>query len=877
MLNLKSNEEMLEFAKSIVNTVPEPLITLDKNLRIVSVNLSFYKFFKLKPEKTIGYHIFELDKNQWVMPALRELLETILPQKTSIDDYVVDHDFADIGRRIMLINARQMEQSEGKEQIILLVMQDITERSDELVIANQKLAFQNLEKNKRVVELGIANQELASQNEEKDKSAGELILANIEKDKRAVELVIANEEKDKRAAELVIANKQKKIRADELALANEELGFQNSETDKRAAEFIIAYEELDFQSSETDKRAAELVIANEELAFQSAETDKREAELVIANQDKDNLAAELVILNEELAYQNEEKQILLRRLKRAASVFTHAHEGIMITDASAKITEVNGSFSQITGYTSEEVLGKNPKILKSGHHSPAFFTEMWNTLRKQGYWRGEIWNCRKNGEVYPEMLTISAVKNVEGQVQHYVSLSTDITSMKAYQGQLEHIVHYDVLTNLPNRVLLADRLSQATTHCQRRRQSLAVAFMDLDGFKDVNDNYGHAVGDKLLVALSQRMKDALRDGDTLARIGGDEFIAVLGDLQNIRVSAPILDRLLKAASDPVTVGGVVIQVSVSIGVTLYPHDNSDADHLVRHADQAMYTAKQAGKNCYRLFDTERAYASKVQLENIGDIRSAMVRDEFVLHYQPKVNMLTGKVIGVEALIRWQHPENGLIPSLEFLPVMEGQPVSLEVGEWVIGTALAQIRQWQNMGVNLPISVNINAYQLQQENFTTCLATLLAAYSEVNPDLLELEILESSALHDISQVSATMNECRKLGVRFALDDFGTGYSSLTHLRRLPSQLIKIDQTFVRDMLEDADDLAIVKGVIGLAQAFECEVIAEGVETIAHGEALLKLGCELAQGYGVARPMSASDVPEWVSQWKTDDLWKGLRTS
>jgi diguanylate cyclase (GGDEF)-like protein len=468
------------------------------------------------------------------------------------------------------------------------------------------------------------------------------------------------------------------------------------------------------------------------------------------------------------------------------------------------------------------------------------------------------------------------VKDVEGQVQHYVSLSTDITSMKAYQGQLEHIVHYDVLTNLPNRVLLADRLSQAMTHCQRRRQSLAVAFMDLDGFKDVNDNYGHVVGDKLLIALSQRMKDALREGDTLARIGGDEFIAVLGDLQNIRVSAPILERLLKAASDPVTLGGVVIQVSVSIGVTLYPHDNSDADHLVRHADQAMYTAKQAGKNCYRLFDTERAYASKVQLENIGDIRSAMVRDEFVLHYQPKVNMLTGKVIGVEALIRWQHPESGLIPSLEFLPVMEGQPVSLEVGDWVIGTALAQISQWQNMGVNLPISVNINAYQLQQENFTSCLAALLSAYSEVNPDLLELEILESSALHDISQVSATMNACRKLGVRFALDDFGTGYSSLTHLRRLPSQLIKIDQTFVRDMLEDADDLAIVKGVIGLAQAFECEVIAEGVETIAHGEALLNLGCELAQGYGIARPMSASDIPEWVSQWKTDVLWKSLRT-
>jgi diguanylate cyclase (GGDEF)-like protein len=401
---------------------------------------------------------------------------------------------------------------------------------------------------------------------------------------------------------------------------------------------------------------------------------------------------------------------------------------------------------------------------------------------------------------------------------------------------------------------------------------LAVASIDLDGFKYVNDKYGHDVADKLLIALSQRMKDALHEGDTLARIGGDEFVAVIGDLQNIKASVPVLKRLLKAASDPVMVGGVALQVSASIGVTLYPRDNSDADHLIRHADQAMYSAKQAGKNQYCLFDIERAYASKVQLENIADICLAMQRCEFVLHYQPKVNMRTGTVIGVEALIRWQHPESGLIPCLDFLPVTEGQSVSLEMGEWVIDTALSQVSQWQRIGINLPISVNISAYQLQQDNFTTRLAVLLAAYPEVSPHYLELEILETSALHDISEVSATMNACHKLGVRFALDDFGTGYSSLTHLRHLPAQLIKIDQTFVRDMLKNAEDLAIVRGVIGLAQAFEREVIAEGVETIAHGAALLHLGCELAQGYGIARHMPASSIPEWISNWKKDISWE-----
>ncbi|MFT6898656.1 MAG: diguanylate cyclase (GGDEF)-like protein/PAS domain S-box-containing protein [Paraglaciecola sp.] len=562
---------------------------------------------------------------------------------------------------------------------------------------------------------------------------------------------------------------------------------------------------------------------------------------------------------------NEEK------LKRAASVVSHAHEGIMITDATSTIIEVNASFSRITGYSEEDVLGKNPRILQSGRQSPEFYGEMWSTIITKGHWRGEIWNRRKNGEVYPEMLTISAVKNAEGLVQHYISLGTDITPMKAYQAQLERIAHFDALTNLPNRVLLADRLGHAMVQCQRRNQSLAVAFMDLDGFKAINDRYGHNVGDDLLIAVSQHMKEALREGDTLARIGGDEFIAVLVDLQKYADSELVLKRLLKAAANPVTVCDAVLQVSASIGVTLYPQDPGDADQLMRHADQAMYVAKQAGKNRFHLFDTAQDNAIRTQGKSISNIRCALNRREFVLHYQPKVNMRTGEVLGVEALIRWQHPVSGLVPPLDFLPMIEGHVVSIELGEWVIDAALSQILQWRNMRVNLPVSVNISAYQLQQSNFTTRLAALLAAHPEVNPNDLELEILETSALQDISQVSVTMNACHELGVRFALDDFGTGYSSLTYLKRLPAYLIKIDQSFVRDMLQDTDDLAIVEGVVSLAKAFQRKVIAEGVETIAHGVALLELGCGLAQGYGIARPMPGGDIPQWVAKWKADDSW------
>jgi diguanylate cyclase (GGDEF)-like protein len=478
---------------------------------------------------------------------------------------------------------------------------------------------------------------------------------------------------------------------------------------------------------------------------------------------------------------------------------------------------------------------------------------------------------RRDGEIRYIQQTCQYVFDQKNQVTQSLLSIHDITERKQIEEKLKRISNYDLLTNLPNRVLLADHLNHAMVQCQRRNLSLAVAYMDLDGFKVVNDTYGHNLGDKLLVALSKRMKEALREGDTLARIGGDEFIAVMVNLEKVEDSEPALERLLKTTAEPVIVDDTVVQISLSIGVTLYPQDGVDADQLMRHADQAMYVAKQAGKNRYQLFDAAQDSAIKILQQSIGDVRSALDRREFVLHYQPKVNMHTGDVIGVEALIRWQHPVRGLVPPLEFLPVIEGQTISLELGEWVIDAALSQISQWQNMGVMLPISVNISAYQLQQGNFTARLLALLAAHPEVNPHCLELEILETSALNDISQAFTTMKACQELGVHFALDDFGTGYSSLTHLRRLPAYLIKIDQSFVRDMLEDTDDLAIVKGVVSLSKAFQLEVIAEGVETIAHGVALLKLGCELAQGYGIARPMPADDIPEWVSNWKADNSW------
>jgi len=497
---------------------------------------------------------------------------------------------------------------------------------------------------------------------------------------------------------------------------------------------------------------------------------------------------------------------------------------------------------------------------------------MWSSLLEQHHWYGEVWNRRKNGEVYPEMLTISAVRDSSGTTQNYVSLFSDITSSKEHQQQLEHIAHYDVLTNLPNRLFLADRMQQAMNQSLRRKDSIGIVYLDLDGFKVINDTYGHEVGDELLICVSKRMKTVLRDGDTLARIGGDEFVAVLVDLNQVIECEPLLDRLLQAAAAPVIINNIEMQVSASIGVTFYPEDNADVDLLMRHADQAMYIAKQSGKNRYHVFNVQQDSAIKIQRESLDRIRCAMDHNEFVLYYQPKVNMQTGKVIGAEALIRWEHPERGLIPPAEFLPIIENHSLSVDLGSWVIDTALAQISEWQNAGVNIQVSVNIGARQLQQQDFVAQFMALLAKYSDVKPCNLELEILETSALEDITDVSAIMHKCNEIGVKFALDDFGTGYSSLTYLKRLPADLLKIDQSFVRDMLDDPDDLAIVNGVIGLAIAFRRQVIAEGVETIEHGTKLLSLGCVLAQGYGIARPMPAAKIPNWVATWQPDAAWK-----
>ncbi len=559
------------------------------------------------------------------------------------------------------------------------------------------------------------------------------------------------------------------------------------------------------------------------------------------------------------------------RLRLAASVFSHAHEGIVITDETGNIVDVNTTFSRITGYAREDVIGQNPRFLKSGRQGEDFYRAMWSELVNYGHWEGEVWNRHKDGSIYAQRLSITAVQDAIDAPLHYVALTSDITELKEHQRQLEHMAHYDALTGVPNRVLLADRLNQALAHARRNQRGLALVYLDIDGFKEVNDIHGHETGDQLLITIARRLRDTLRESDTLARLGGDEFVAVLTDLGDAAESEAILARLLAAAATPISVRQNTFQLSASLGVTLFPQDGGDADTLLRHADQAMYQAKQAGRNRYHLFDPEKDRLTRTHHRSVGRVAQAIAQNEFELHFQPKVNMRSGAIIGVEALLRWRHPERGLLAPAAFLPLIEGSDLMVSLSDWVLDAALRQMAAWHTKGLDIAVSVNISAHHLQQADFLPTLEKKLAAYPAIRFDRLELEVVETAALEGVSRISGLIEDCQSLGVSFSLDDFGTGYSSLTYLRRLPASVLKIDQSFVRDMLWDSGDLAIVEGIIGLAAAFRRTVIAEGVETAEHGELLLRLGCDLAQGYGIARPMSAEELPNWLVSWRPPAAW------
>jgi diguanylate cyclase (GGDEF)-like protein/PAS domain S-box-containing protein len=569
-----------------------------------------------------------------------------------------------------------------------------------------------------------------------------------------------------------------------------------------------------------------------------------------------------------------ELQAARERQDLSQSVFQHLHEGLLITDPQHRVLEANPTFAEITGYSREELIGSVPALLQAtdadSEHG-ARLESMRNALAGDGTWRGELRHRRRNGEACVLQLTVTAVRNGDGSVRNHVLAIADVTHAQAQLEQLQRQAHFDELTRLPNRVRLAQMLQSAMQASRREGSLLTVCYLDLDHFKPVNDRFGHEAGDRLLVELAARMRRSLRSwaggDDVVARIGGDEFVLLLRTA-TLEESRHAVERVLNQVSQPYAlgVGAGPVLVTASIGATVFPLDGADAETLLRHADHAMYGAKQAGRNGYLFFDAEHDRRAEARFVALGRVQEALDANEFRLYFQPKVDMRSAKVLGVEALLRWKHPDQGVISPAQFLPLIENTGLSISVGNWVLQQGIDQLARWLRMGLDITVSLNVSARHLQEPLFAQHLAGLLSRHQAPVAHRLIIEVLETAALADVDYTCELMEECRALGVRFALDDFGTGYSTFTYLKRLPIDMLKIDRSFVINMLGDRQDLAIVEGVIGLSQTFGCTVVAEGVETRAQAQRLIEIGCEVGQGNGIAAAMPADDVIDWVRAYK-----------
>ena len=547
-------------------------------------------------------------------------------------------------------------------------------------------------------------------------------------------------------------------------------------------------------------------------------------------------------------------------LRRAAAVFTNTQEGVVITDATGHVIDVNPAFTTITGWSRDEIVGDNLRVLRSGRHDRAFYAEMWKSIDRIGHWQGEIWNKRKTGEIFPEWLTISSVRDESGRIINYLGTFVDIGPLKQSEARLAHLAHHDPLTDLPNRILLLDVLDHAIEEALHASKVGAVLFLDLDRFKNVNDSLGHAAGDELLWLVSRRLREVLPDHAMLARLGGDEFVGMVRDIGGRDPAAELALRLIERLNQPfVLADGQEIFISTSIGISLFPTDGVVATELIQHADTALYEAKGAGRATHRFYEEVLTAAAALRLETEAGLRRALERDEFELHYQPQVTTADGRVRGVEALIRWRDPISGLIPPDNFIPIAEESGLIIAIGEWVLRTACRQMREWLDADIGIEtIAVNLSPREFQRADVPRRIADVLAE-TGVPAHCLEIEITEGALMDQGAEAERRLSALRALGVRLSIDDFGTGWSSLAYLRRLPIDKLKIDRSFVADMPDDPTSVEIASAIISLARNLKLEVLAEGVETRAQFDELVRLGCDLVQGWFFSRPLPAADLP------------------
>jgi diguanylate cyclase (GGDEF)-like protein/PAS domain S-box-containing protein len=553
-----------------------------------------------------------------------------------------------------------------------------------------------------------------------------------------------------------------------------------------------------------------------------------------------------------------ERKIVEDKLRQSIKVFENSAEAICITDANTKFIGVNKAFTKITGYTAKEVIGKSPKILKSGKHNRDFYETMWEAILQSGHWEGEIWNRRQNGEIFPEWLHISVIRDERNQITNYLGIFSDLTLRKQTEQRLAYLVHYDDLTGLPNRTLFYELANRALYYAQQHNELVAIMFLDLDGFKYVNDTWGHLTGDLLLRKVANRLTECLRKTDTIARLGGDDFAVVLENLNNIKEVEDFAQNILQAMSlSAFKLNGQETFITMSIGISLYPNDGKEVDTLLKNADMAMYRAKENGKNNYQFYIARLNVLSHQRLILETKLRHALDRDELVLYYQPQLHLGSGHIVGAEVLLRWQHPEMGLVLPYRFIPLAEETGLIVPIGEWVLQRTCWQYQRWREQAqALLRMSVNLSSRQFKQDNFIKRIGKIIEE-AGIDPTLLELELTESLLITDFDEVNHILQQLKAMGIQLAIDDFGTGYSSLSYLKRFPIDKLKIDQSFVRDVPKNKEDISIIKAIIALARSLRLSVIAEGVETKSQQILLKSLKCDEIQGYLIGHPMPEQD--------------------
>lgn len=669
---------------------------------------------------------------------------------------------------------------------------------------------------------------------------------------------------------------QTNIKPNVFAVLDEEENFLDLVEAKRAALFPGR-----IFSDLLVRRAAETLPLNTSLDAVLAHFDANKSEFIAVLDDGrfvgviSNLSLFTALIKQETKVR-QERDALIKQLeielnyrKLAALVFENTSEGILITDADARILQVNRGFSQTTGYSTEEVINQNPSMLHSGRQDKEFYQVMWQSLQENGVWEGEVWNRRKNGDIYPEWLHINSVTDATGKVVNFVGVFSDMAPNKKLQQDLHQLAYYDPLTNLPNRRLLVDRLQQAIAASVRSQHHGALLFIDLDNFKTLNDTQGHNIGDLLLIEIAHRLQDCVRAGDTVTRLGGDEFVVMLEGLnaESKRAAAEaeaIAEKILHAINRPHILEDHEYHGSGSIGISMFYGNSTPQDALLKHADTAMYQSKQSGRNTFRFFDPAMQTALESRAAMEADLRRALSQHQFKLYYQIQINDRQQR-LGAEVLLRWLHPERGLVSPAEFIPLAEETGLILQIGHYVLDAACQQLKAWENnpQAKQLQIAVNISARQFRQSNFVEQVRNVLAQ-TGANPLSLKLELTESIVLDNVTDTVEKMQALQTLGISFSMDDFGTGYSSLSYLKRLPFNQLKIDQSFVRDIDTDPNDAVIIKAIIVMAKTLAIDVIAEGVETEAQLNLLKQFDCHAYQGYLLGRPVPIEEFEQSLSQ-------------